>query len=216
MLPAATRAQQGATVTLDLATIHAQALTAARGKGDTTDAPFLLVSVVRDAAHTASQHLPAAPHWTIVEDQALPSVPLTQLTLAPGDTVRVLLSLLEHDKVTLAEATRTGESATQHLTHAASPLGAPTDAQVASGLAPLVRKGAHWIGSATFLLTNEGGTLYWREFGCVHACAVVKNPGKASNEPLALAADAKAAAAVVELSGDKGTYHMQVTARRGA
>jgi hypothetical protein len=215
LMAAARPVAPSATVTLDLATIHAQTLTTARGAGDTTDAPFLLVSVVHDAARTASHHLPEAPHWTIAQDAIVPARGLTSVTLAPGDTVRLLLSLLENEGTSVEAAKRAVASATSqmaHLAHSATPHAAPTPAQVTSSLAPIINAGAHWIGSSTLLLTNEGGTLYWREVACVQTCSVL-NPG-APTQPLAIGG--KPVASVVELTGSGGTFHMQVTARRTA
>ncbi len=202
-----------ATVTLDLATIHAAALTTARGAADTTDAPFLLVSVVHDANRTASQHLPGAPHWTIAQDAVVPPQGLTEVSLAPGDTVRLLLSLLEGETTTVEAATRAVTASTQqmaHIAHGLTPHASPTTAQVTTALASLIKGGAHWIGSSTLLLTNEAGTLFWREVACVQTCSVLNagTPGKA------LEVGGKAVASVVELTGSSATYHMQVTARR--
>ena len=211
---AATRpAAAPATITLDLATIHAAALTTARRAGDTTDAPYLLVSVVHDANHTASRHLPQTAHWTVAQDAVVPPQGLTSVSLAEGDTVRLLLSLLESEATTVDAATRALNATTAQMAHnarGAMPHAAPTSAQVTSSLAPLVNAGAHWIGTSTLLLTNEGGTLYWREVACVQSCTVL-NSGTPS-QPLAVGG--KPVVSVVELTGSAATYHMQVTARR--
>jgi hypothetical protein len=77
-------------------------------------------------------------------------------------------------------------------------------------LASLTEHGAHWIGSVALLLTNESGATYWRTLECVATCKVLKAPAGA-----ALVAEAAAPnTGVVELSGNGGTYHLQLQGNR--
>src|SRR5262245_44910246 len=81
-------------VRLTMATLHAAALTTSRSAGDSTDTPFLVVAVI-GARSSSTAILPDSGQLSIRNDQALGARPLTELTLAPGDSVQVLLSLLE-------------------------------------------------------------------------------------------------------------------------
>src|SRR3954467_2668370 len=81
-------------VRLTVATLHAAALTTPRTESDTVDGPYFLVSILGPKAKTESMHLPEAGHLMIHEDEALGARPLVELSLEPGDSVRVLLSVL--------------------------------------------------------------------------------------------------------------------------
>ncbi|HSB54695.1 MAG TPA: hypothetical protein VLD58_10075, partial [Gemmatimonadales bacterium] len=143
-----------------------------------------------------------AAHLTIHQDQALGPQPLLNLSLQPGDSVRILLSLLEADQVQLPAETEAAGAATAVLDQ-------PPETRAplpASALAPVTRRGAHWLGSVALLLTNEGGTTYWRTFECVATCRVLKGP---STSALA-AKPAAPLAGVVELTGAGATYHLQL------
>jgi hypothetical protein len=191
---------------LTLATLHAAALTAPRGASDSLDAPYFLVSILGPRASTETIHLPAAGHLRIHQNEALGARPLVDLNLQPGDTVRLLVSVLEGAKVHGPDEAAAATASTKALSQ-------PMAARVgilSAALAPITRDGAHWLGSATLLLTNEGGTMYWRALECVATCSVLSG-GDATAFP---AADAAPLAGVVELSGGGGTYHMQLQGQR--
>lgn len=202
---AAHRAMAPATVQLDLATIHAAALTTPRVAGDSVDHPYVLLSVLGPGATRTATTVPTGEHPGIVADQALGSRSLTRISLAEGDSVRLLLALLESEALSDAEHSA-AEAATAVLTRprAARP------AALAGALAPLMATGARVIGAASLLVTNVHGQIFWRALDCVTTCAVLNPPG----EPLLAPNAAKPAAGVVELTGAGGTYHVQVTARR--
>ena len=84
-------------------------------------------------------------------------------------------------------------------------------AALASALSPITNAGAHWIGSASLLVTNENGNVYWRALDCITTCKVLKGPAGAL-EPKG----GRPMAGVVELSGDGGTYHLQLQGERGS
>jgi hypothetical protein len=194
-----------ADVRLTVATIHAAALTTARAADDSTDAPYLLASIVGPGSTRSTAHLPATSHLVIHQDQALGPESFLNLSLQPGDSVRLLVSLLEADQ---AQLTPEAEAASA----AAVALSQPPEAQgagLAAALAPVIEQGAHWLGSVSLLLTNEGGTSYWRSFECVATCRVLKAPGTG---PLG----AQPAAGVVEFSGSGGTYHLQLQGATGS
>lgn len=193
-----------AEVRLTLTTIHAAALTTPRAADDTKDAPYLLISVLGPKASTTTVQLPATGHLAIQNDEALGARPLMDLSLEPGDSVRLLVSLLEGSEVQPSEEAQAAKASTSLL--AQSP--AAGAAELSPALAPVTGRGAYWIGSATLLLTNEGGSTYWRALECLATCKVLKAPAGA-----ALAPDAPDAG-VVELSGSGGIYHLQMQGRR--
>jgi len=203
--PAAPAAQ----VSLDLATLHAAALSASRGAGDSTDAPYVLISIVSGNGRSTTMEMPATGHYTIHLDQALGSTPITKLDIAPGDTVRILFSVLENNTLAdneLPVATAT----TRTLTEQQPRFGAPAANVVTPALAPLTSTGAHWLGSASVLLSNLDGKLVWGAFDCVQSCKVLSSPAKDGGSEV----DAGGASGVVELSGSSATYHMKVSAKR--
>jgi hypothetical protein len=193
---------------LTLATLHAAALTTPRDAGDSVDAPYILVSIIGPGASTTTEELPTTGHLSIHLDQALGSRPLADLNLQPGDSVRLLVSVLEAAQVRPTDEAAAAAASTRAL--AQSPA---TQASVLTpALAPVLEQGAHWLGSAQLLLTNEGGTTYWRALQCVATCKVLVAPADT-----AMAAGTPAAiSGVVELSGNGGTYHLQVKSQRAS
>lgn len=189
---------------LTVATIHAAALTAPRGATDSLDHPYLLASRVGPGPATATGRLPLASHFAIRADQALGAEPLLTLELAPGDSVQLLLSLLENPEVRLPDEARLAESSTAVLAQPGDGRGAALSAR----MAPAVASGTQWLGSLTVVLTNEGGTLRWRALDCAVTCSVLAAPDAAEIVP------APAAGGVVELTGAGGTYHLNLRAQR--
>src|SRR5436190_15588325 len=108
-------------VQLNIATLHAAALTTSRAAGDSTDSPFYVVAIIGPGA-TSRTMVPQGGQQTIRQNEAIGARPLTELSLANGDSVQILVSVLENEQ-----------------------------AQVS---------GAHWIGSASLLLTNENGSVF--------------------------------------------------------
>jgi hypothetical protein len=158
-------------VQLNVATLHAAALTTSQTAGDSTDSPFLVVAIIGPRASSRTM-VPQEEPQRIRHDEAIGARPLTELALASGDSVQVLVSVLEN-----------------------------AQSQVS---------GAHWIGAVSLLLTNEGGSVFWRRLDCVASCKVLSAPAAS---PLPAAA-AQAFAGVVELSGSGGTYHLALRANR--
>lgn len=187
---------------LTMATLHAAALTAPRAATDSIDEPFFLVSILGPHAKSGTLHLPATGHLRIHQDEALGTRPLVDLSIAPGDTVRLLISVLEGKKVRGADEATAATASTRALLEPA----ASRASVLSSALAPVTVGGANWLGSATLLVTNEGGTTYWRALECVSTCKVLSG-GSATAMP---AATAQPVAGVVELSGSGATYHMQI------
>jgi hypothetical protein len=189
---------------LTVATLHAAALTAPRAAADSVDGPYFLVSMLGPRAKAETMHLPVTGHLTIHEDEALGSRDLVDLALEPGDTVRLLVSVLEGKKTNASEEIAAANASTQALSQPA----AARAAIVSSALAPVTKDGAHWLGSATLLLTNEAGTTYWRALECVSTCKVLSGAGGKAFTT----SGAGTIAGVVELSGSGATYHMQLQA----
>lgn len=203
-----------AQLTLDLATLHAAALSTARNPADSSDAPYLLVSIVGTGGQTETDELPKSGHWAVRQDEAIGKTPITTITLQPGDSVRVLLTVLE-DRVISPQELQIATAATTTMAGQQSPLSPPQTTLVSPTLTPLTTRGAHWLGSASLLLTNDGGTTYWNSLDCVATCTVLQSPAPAGNPAAELqAASPRPAAGVVELSGAAGVYHMQVAVRR--
>ena len=82
-------------VQLSMATLHAAALTTPRGTSDSTDTPFLLLAVIGRNASKASV-LPDTGQLSIRHDGAVGARPLTELILERGDSVQVLVSVMEN------------------------------------------------------------------------------------------------------------------------
>lgn len=203
-MPAASAAPARLRVTVT--TLHAATLTTSRAIRDEEDAPYLLVSILGPRASTSTVHLPAMGHLRIHEDEALGPRPLVDLTLQPNDSVRLLVSVLESTQVQSAGEARAATASIRALTLPS----ADRASLLSSALAPVVRQGAHWIGSAVVLLTNEGGTTYWRVLECVATCKVLRAPAG-----IALVPDKTVSTSgVVELSGAGGTYHLQLQGQR--
>jgi hypothetical protein len=203
---APTPQRAAATIKVDIATLHAAALTKARASGDASDGAYLLVSIVGPGTTSQSLHLPDGAHVTLQENQAIPPMKLSTLTLEPGDSVRVIVSILEADQPSLPEELQAAVATTAAMAQSGA---RPSSDLVTTALAPLTALQAHWIGSASLLLTNEGGTAHWRGFDCLKSCSVLQPVSDGT-----LAESATQAAGVVELSGSSGTYHMQVAMKR--
>jgi len=200
--------QAPAELQLTVATLHAAALTTPRAAGDAEDGPYLLVSIAGPGAKTSTVHLPAAGHLSIHLDEALGSRPLVNLSLEPGDSVRLLVSVLEGAEVQPSDEDQAATTSTGVLAQPA----AASASLLPPALEPVIKHGAHWLGSVTLLLTNEGGATYWRSLDCVATCKVLKSPAGS-----ALATEAKApVAGVVELSGAGGSYHLQLQGQRAS
>jgi hypothetical protein len=185
-----------AKVRVTLQTLHAAALTAPRAATDSTDGPYFLVSILGPRTRTESMQLPASGHFSIKLDEAIGARPLIDLSLQPGDTVRLLVSVLEGRVARAADESAAAIASTAALSQPAAAR-APT---IASALAPVTKEGAHWLGSATMLLTNEGGATFWHSLECVATCKVLSGVAAA---PLSAPASG-----VVELTGSGATYHM--------
>jgi hypothetical protein len=194
------------TVNLSMATLHAAALTSSSTGRESVDRPYVLVSIVGPGQESRTVALPADGQLQVRRDQAVGASPLTSMALSDGDTVRILISALEGGTATARNETQASAAAARALSAQKS---APMPA-VAAALSPLMDRGAHWLGSATLLITRDTGTVVWGGLECVATCKVVSGGGAT-----ALAAfDASASAGVVELSGAGATYHMKLEARR--
>jgi hypothetical protein len=210
MVPAIVLTASGASapaerVQLSIATLHAAALTTPRAAGDSTDTPFFVMEVSGPHASTASI-LPESAQVSIRRDEALAARPLTELSLSAGDSIQVLVSVLEHSRT--RSSTDVGLVAPLAKAHGA-PAPAPAD-QATRLVAPLVKEGAHWLGSVSLLMTNEGGAIYWRRLDCVASCKVLTAPA-ATALP---APTGQPFAGIVEFSGNGGTYHLALRASR--
>jgi hypothetical protein len=192
-------------IQLTIATLHAAALTSSRSPGDSTDAPFFVVSVIGPHASSASI-LPDSGPRSIRRDEQLGARPLTQLTLAGGDSIQVLVSVLE--SVTRQASDRAAVEAVSAKSRATS---SSEEVEQATRLvAPLLKQGANLVGSVSLLLTNEGGDVYWRRLDCLASCKVLSGPA-ATALP---AASGQPFGTTVELSGSGGTYHLALRASR--
>lgn len=202
-----------ATLSLDLTTIHAAVLGSAREPADTTDAPYLLVSIVGSSGRTETHALPAGGHWAMRQNEAITGLSIASISLDPGDSVRVLLSVLE-DRATLPEEIQTATATTSAMADQRSLLSPPGVSLVGAALAPLTSRGALWLGSASLLLTNKDGTTFWTSLDCVASCAVLQSPAEGGTGAVLRASAPQPATGVVELTGASGTYHLQVALRR--
>ena len=190
---------------LSVALLHAAALTAPRAATDSTDGPYFLFSILGPRTKTETMHLPATGHLTIHEDEAVYPRDLVDLSLEPGDTVRLLVSVLEGKKILISNEVAAAAASTKALAQPA-PMRMGT---ISSALASVTKEGAHWIGSATLVLTNEAGTIYWRALECVATCNI-QSGGAATAFPSSTAP----VAGVVELTGSGATYHMKLQGMR--
>jgi hypothetical protein len=193
-----------ATVQLNVRTMHAAALSTARSASDAVDAPYLLVSTLGPRDTRAASRLNAdSAHRMIRLDQALSPQPLSTLRLQPGDSVRVLVSLMEGD----SRAGAADDAAANASLTALASASAQRVTDLQRALAPLASRGDHWLGSAMLLVTNEGGKTYWRTLDCLASCKVLSRP---TSPELAAAPTA----GVLELTGAGATYHMQLSGQR--
>jgi hypothetical protein len=193
------------TLRVTLAAIHAAALVEPRAASDSVDRPFLLVSVVGPGARTAVVRAPQTGQLRIHRGEILRERPLTDVRLGPGDTVQILVSLLEGPTTPDPRSTAMAVATTAAL-HAPNAASGPA---LAAAIAPLVRSGARWLGSATLRLTDERGTVYWHGFECLETCAVLSG---ASDTPFQ-APDAEPNVGTVELSGGGAKYHVKLSVR---
>ena len=192
-------------VELSIATLHAAALTSPNTPRDSVDAPYLLVSVIGPHTKSHALTLPAEGHWRVHRDEALGARPLETLRLGDGDSVRVLVTVMEGGR---ADRSAEGRAAAEAASEPAA--NARQRSQIVSAaVEPLVSGGARWIGSATLLLTREAGVSYWRGLDCVTSCKIISGGASASLN----AADAAASSGVIELSGGGATYHLKLEAR---
>jgi hypothetical protein len=191
-----------AKIQVTVATLHAAALTAPRAATDSVDGPYYLVSVLGPGNASRTMHLPENGHLRIHENEALGERPLIDVSLGQGDTVRLLVSVLEGAKdqgsAEIAAATASTKLLEKSPATLASSLPGVLDA--------VTKNGAHLLGTATLTLTNEHGTAYWRGIQCVADCDVLSGGDAAAFS----AANVKLTAGVVELSGAGGTYHMKL------
>jgi hypothetical protein len=188
---------------LTVATLHAAALTAPRAATDSVDGPYYLVSILGPRTKTETIHLPASGHLVIHRDEALGARQLVDLSLEPGDSVQLLISVLEGKEVKSSDEAAAAVASTKALSQSID----ARRATIASALSPIIANDrAHWLGSATLLLTNENGTLYWRSLECVTTCKVLSG----STDTAIPTRSGAGVAGVVELSGSGGTYHMQL------
>jgi hypothetical protein len=194
-----------APVELRIATLHAAALTLPNGRRDSVDTPYLLVSVFGPRTKSHALTLPAEGHWRVHRDEALGARALETLRLGDGDSVRVLVTVMEGGRADRsAEERAASEAASEPAAHARE-----RSHIVGAAVEPLVSGGARWIGSASLLLTREAGVSYWRGLDCVTSCKVVSGAASASLS----AGDASAPSGVIELSGGGATYHLKLEAR---
>lgn len=204
----AERSQPPAQLSLDLTTIHAAVLTSARSPDDSTDAPYLLVSIVGSGGRTEALAFPAGGRWSMRQNEAITSLSIASISLQPGDSVRILFSLLE-DHATLPEQFQIATAMTSHRS-----MLSPPASQVTAALTPLTSQGTYWLGSSSVLLTNEGGTTYWSSLDCVTSCTVVQPPAEGGKGAVLENTAPRPATGVVELTGASGTYHLAVALRR--
>ena len=202
-----------ATLALNLTTIHAAVLSSARGPADSTDAPYLLVSIHGTGGRTEAHALPAGGHWAMRWNEAITGMPIASISLEPGDSVRVLLSVLE-DSVAHPGELQVATAMSSAMASESALLTPPVPSLVTKSLAPLTSRGAFLLGSASLLLTNDGGTTYWTSLDCVASCVVVQPPAAGGSPTVLAEAAARPASGLVELSGASGTYHFQVALRR--
>ena len=193
-----------AALRLSVATLHAAALTSPRAASDSADNPYLLVAVAGPGGQTSTMHLPETGHLRIHHDEALGARPLTDVRFEPGDSIRVLISVLDAKSARAAD-----EDSAARASGSVATSGSSTRLkQLFAALFPVTSRGDHWLGSAMLTVTNENGVLYWRTLDCIATCRVVTPPVARALEV------GSPVAGVVELSGGGATYHLQLHARR--
>jgi hypothetical protein len=191
-------------VQVNVATLHAATLTTARGADDRGDQPYILASILGPGTATRTARLPDDGHLAIQLDEAVKSRPLVSLSLAPGETARMVIAALEGSKVDVALEGRVATAGTARPNEAPTALGA----RLAAAMAPLTGRADHWLGSALLDISNEAGTLRWRTFACLATCEVLSVPD-------ASAAPGTPLSGVLELTGAGGTYHLQLETQTG-
>jgi hypothetical protein len=204
--PATQPVPVAAKVRLTIATLHAAVLTAPRAETDSVDQPYFLVSIAGPRGSASMLQLPGEGHLRIHRDEALGARPLVELSLEPGDSVRVLVSVLVSGLsggVHGAEERAAADASTHALANASSPLAD----QLKTAMSPITATGARWLGSSELVIANDDGTVHWRALRCLVSCRVVSGQATAALD----VANARQQG-VVELSGGGGTYHMQLRA----
>ena len=191
-------------VSIELATLHVAALTATRGAADNSDAPYFLVSVLRNGART-SAHFPAEGHWRLEENAIVRPTAMDVLELGPGDSARVVISVLESESTDLKPELDGATATTTALAGLSQPLLDPAGPALGTALGALTQAGAHRIGSVSLLLTNEGGSIWWRRMECIQDCAMLKGLAPQGGTSLTTATNG-----VFELTGAGGTYHLNL------
>jgi hypothetical protein len=186
---------------LTLQTLHAASLTAPRTPADSVDEPYLLVSVLGPKSSTRNVHLPATGHLRIHRDEALGARPLVDLSLAPGDSATLVVSVFDGARSKHADEVAAGTAAGGAVVGPSS----TRATRLAAALQPLIDDRARWLGSATLLLANDGGTVYWRALDCLSSCRILSG-----TEAKPFSPGGAALTGVVELSGAGATYHMQL------
>ncbi|MFN7977383.1 MAG: hypothetical protein U0P30_04550 [Vicinamibacterales bacterium] len=191
-------------VQVNVATLHAAALTTARDGADRGDQPYLLASILGPGAATSTARLPNDGHLGIQLDEAVGPRPLASLSLAPGEHARLVIAALEGPKADMALEGRVAAASTTRPDETPASLGS----RLASVMAPLTARGDHWLGAALLDVANEAGTVRWRTFACLATCEVLSAPEapKTPDAPLS---------GVIELTGAGGTYHLKVETRTG-
>ena len=192
----------GAKVRLTIATLHAAALTEPRAQSDSVDQPYFLVSIAGPHGSASMLQLPSQGHLRIHEDEALGARPLAELSLEPGDSARVLVSVLT-GAVYATEERAAADAATRALERGSSPLAD----ELKTALSPITTVGARWLGSSELVIANDNGTVHWRTLRCLVSCNVLSGRATATLD----AANAKQQG-VVALSGAGASYHMQLRA----
>lgn len=185
---------QGDRIQVGFGAFHAAALTTSRAAGDSTDSPFLLVSVVR-AGVARDTIISGSGPLVIRLNGTIPPRALTELTLDATDSAYIEVSVLEHgDPAAYARMTARDGGAIAK------------DDPAARRIAPMVRDGAHHIGTVRLHVARTGGVTYWRRLECAATCSILGGP---TDVPLA-----QPVAGVAELTGAGGTYHLQLRAAR--
>lgn len=186
-------------VQVNVATLHAAALTTARGGDDRADQPYLLASMLGSGTAATTARLPSDGHLSIQLDEAVSTRPLASLSLAPGESARLVIAAIEGPRVDVALETRVATAFRARVGETPAALGA----RLAAVMAPLTERGDHWLGSALLDVSNEAGALKWRTFACLATCEVLSAPeaAPAPGTPLS---------GVLELTGAGGTYHLKL------
>jgi hypothetical protein len=190
-------------VELRIATLHAAALTPPNGAPDSVDSPYLLVSVVGPRTTSHAFTFPADGRWRIHRDEALGARALETLRIGDGDSVRVLVTVMEGGQADRSMMDRAAEAMSGRAANHGE-----RNRIVSAAVEALVSGGARWLGSAALVLTRDAGVSYWRGLDCLATCKVISGAA-----PVSLDAAAPASpSGVIELSGAGATYHLKLEA----